>query len=879
MPSTAARYFANYTRTPARVPDVVWMALRLATLAITLGLAWCLLTTRWGLTLFWGFAIPVVPALVVIAPGLWRQICPMALTNQLPVLSGCGLARDLPGWARQWAFTIAVALFVTIVGLRAPVLNHNGALVGAGIVGVLVLGFAGGYVFKGRSGWCGTFCPLGPIQRDYGHAPLVLVRNGYCRPCVGCQKNCYDFNPRAAVFEDLYDSDPTYSGQRRFFMAMMPGMVLGYYLQAPGGVYSFPVSTGIFLGGIAVSVGLYQAILSFGRLNPFRTASLFASAAVAEYYFFAAPVIFATLHSVMGLGVADGVTIASRFTGVVIAGALCYRGWMNERLYKKGSEQAQQLSVDQTSRSLRDRLAGTTAALVTDAETGTAFPVGPNQSLLEAMEAARISVEFGCRAGLCGADAVIIRSGSENLSAPGEDERATLRRLGLDGVCRLACMCRVRGQVVIDRNVESAQRFFAGARATASSADPLKAKGISRVVVVGNGVAGVTVADTLRRESASAEITVVTDEPYHFYNRMAVGRAVYGRAAMDGLMLLPESWYPEHKIEVWRNTVAEGIDRRARALRLATGETLPYDALVLATGADPVMPLPEYAQFPNCFVLRTAADALAVRMWAQRNAAHGAVVIGGGVLGVEAADALRLLGMRVTLLHRASRLMDRQLDEQGADRLGQYLANIGIEVRTEAAVTGLSGGRQLDAVVLQDGSRIVGDFFLACIGVRPRTSLAGACGLEVGRGIKVDSFMRSSDPAIYAVGDVAEVPEAPSGFWPIATAQAAACVAGMLGRAEGYHPPRLFVQLKCDGIDLRSYGDLETREGDEVIYSREEMVAWWRVVLRDGALASAVLVGPPGSGRDFGRLIQTDADLAPVLSDLRQGRIEALARV
>lgn len=879
MPSTATRYFANYTHAPARVPNAVWITLRLATLAITIGLAWCLLTTRWGLSLFWGLAIPVLPALVVIAPGLWRQVCPMALMNQLPALSGRGLARDLPGWARQWAFTIAVVLFITIVGLRAPVLNHSGGLVGAGIIGVLILAFAGGYVFKGRSGWCGTFCPLGPIQRDYGHAPLVLVRNGYCRPCVGCQKNCYDFNPRAAVFEDLYDSDATYAGQRRFFMAMMPGMVLGYYLQAPGGVYSLPVSAAIFLGGIAVSVGFYQAVLSFGRLNPFRAANLFACAAVAEYYFFAAPVILATLRSVLGFSIADGVISASRLTGLVVAGALCYRGWMNERLYKKGSEESRQLSVDQTSRSLRDRLARATTALVTDAETGTAFPVAPNQTLLEAMEAARIKIEFGCRAGLCGADAVIIRSGHENLSPPDEDERGTLRRLGLEGVGRLSCMCRVRGQVVIDRDVESAQRSFANARATPNSTDLLKAKGISRVVVVGNGVAGITVADTLRRESASAEIIVVTDEPHHFYNRMAVGRAVYGRAAMDGLMLLPESWYTEHKIEVWRNTVAEAIDRQARTLRLATGETLPYDALVLATGADPVLPLPDYGQYPNCFVLRTAEDALSVRMWAQRHGSHKAVVIGGGVLGVEAADALRLLGMRVTLLHRASRLMERQLDEQGADRLGQYLANIGIEVRTEAAVIGLSGDRRLDAVVLQDGSRIVGDFFLACIGVRPRTGLAKACGLEVGRGIKVDGFMRTSDPAIHAVGDAAEAPGESGGFWPVAAAQAAACVAGIVGRTEGYQPPRLFMHLKCDGIDLRSYGDLETRAGDEVICARDDMPAWWRVVLRDGVLASAVLVGPPGSARDFGRLIQNDTNLAPVLSDLRQGRIEALAKV
>ena len=165
----------------------------------------------------------------------------MALMNQLPRMTNRSIARDLPEWAGHWAFGIAVASFIGLVALRAPLLNHRGDLVGLGILGMLVIAFMGGLAFKGRSGWCGTFCPLGPIQRDYGHAPLVMVRNGFCSTCVGCQKNCYDFNPRAAVFGDIYDNDAAYAGQRRFFMAMMPGTVLGYFLQAPNPDYSEPL--------------------------------------------------------------------------------------------------------------------------------------------------------------------------------------------------------------------------------------------------------------------------------------------------------------------------------------------------------------------------------------------------------------------------------------------------------------------------------------------------------------------------------------------------------------------------------------------------------------------------------------------------------------
>ena len=493
------------------------------------------------------------------------------------------------------------------------------------------------------------------------------------------------------------------------------------------------------------------------------------------------------------------------------------------------------------------------------------------------METARININFGCRAGLCGADAVIVCEGRDNFSPPAEEELATLRRLGLEGVGRLACMCRVQGEVVIDRDIKNAKRSRpVGATPSEPKADPLKTMGIQKVVIVGNGVAGITVAETLRRTSESVEVTVVTDEQHHFYNRMAIGRMLYGRAAMDGLFLLPDTWYAENRIDVWRSTVAVAIDRAKRTLRLGTGETLSYDRLVLATGADAVIPSADYARFSNTFVLRSADDAKAVRMWAQQNSARKAVVIGGGVLGVEAADSLHHLGMRVTLLQRSGRLMDRQLDHNGAQRLARYLANIDVVTHTEAVVTEFQGNGKCDTLILKDGARIEGDIFVACAGVRARTGLAKQCGLEVGSGIKVNSFMRTTDPAIYAVGDAAELPGAIGGLWPVAGAHAAAAVSGMLGRSDGYVSPRLLVQLKCDGIDLKSFGDLDERAGDETICAREDAPAWWRLVLRDGDLVGAVFVGPPASGRDLGRVIQAGTNLRPVLGALRQGRIEAL---
>jgi len=219
--------------------------------------------------------------------------------------------------------------------------------------------------------------------------------------------------------------------------------------------------------------------------------------------------------------------------------------------------------------------------------------------------------------------------------------------------------------------------------------------------------------------------------------------------------------------------------------------------------------------------------------------------------------------------------MDRQLDEQGALRLMEYLGNLGVDVQTQAAVARLAGKQLLESIVLENGTQVSGDIFVACIGVQPRVQLAQSCGLEVGRGIKVDRSMRTSDPAIYAVGDVAELSGTTGGFWPVAASHAVACVGGILGRADGGEIPRPMVHLKCDGIDLKSYGDLEIREGDEVASAAEDAAAWWRIVLRDGGLASMIVVGPPGTGRRFGQLTRPGVDLKAMVRELQQERISA----
>ncbi|MBP6899491.1 MAG: FAD-dependent oxidoreductase [Burkholderiaceae bacterium] len=907
--AAATQFFSNYTQLRSRVPMAVWQIGRALVLAATLGLAGLLLLRpALGLVLFWGLAIPLLPALLVVAPGLWRQLCPMATMNQLPRLAGRSLARELPPRLRQAALGIAVALFVTALALRLPLLNHSGHMVGGLLLAALALALAGGLVFKGRSGWCGTFCPLAPIQRSYGQAPLVLVKNGYCNPCVGCQRSCYDFNPRAAVFSDIYDDDPRQAAQRRLFMGLLPGLILGFFLQGPAPAHGLALQLLILLGSASASAGLYMLVLAFvppALANPYRVALAFGAAALTAFYWFAGPLLLGTVAGLLDLQPPEPLRQAARGSGLLLALALAASGLRSEARYRAtqrrqadaptpsgtAAEEAPVVTQFGTGMALKQRLDGAAGAQaeVTDRQSGISFRVGADASLLEAIEAAGLKIAYGCRAGVCGADAVAVCSGHQHLSPPGDDERATLRRMGLEGRARLACMCRVKGPVLIDRDPHAAPPAAApGAAPTAAAAPPPPAvdralqAGLQRVVIVGNGVAGMGVAEGLRQASASLQIDIVDHEPHAFYNRMGIGRLIYDSAGMEALSLLPPDWAQRQRIGLHLGRVARRIDRQARQLLLDDGRSLAYDRLVLATGARSLPPSADFLQHGNAFLLRSADDAQALREHVRRSGARRALVIGGGVLGVEAADALHKLGLKVTLLQRGERLMNAQLDAMGAARLAAYLESQGIRVVTQATVARYEGQHWLSAAWLAHGPRLRADVFVAALGIQANTHLAAQAGLVLGdNGVRVDAQMLSSDPQILAVGDVAELRGTPRGLWPIAAAQAATAVQTLLGEARAHVTPRTVLQLKCEGIDLRSQGEIEGRDGDEQFHARADDAggAWWRLVLRSGQLVGGLYVGPPGTAKAFTQLLQRPVDLEPLRSELSAGRLDGLKQL
>ena len=838
--------FPNYTQLTPLVPGVIWWILRGLTLGLTLFVIFLLFVApETGLVLIWQLLIPLLPLSFAVIPGLWRNICPMAMLNQLPRQFGLSREHTLsPTW-RKIALYVSVIVFIGFILFRHPLLNHSGMVLGAILIAALLLALLGGFVFKGRSGWCGTFCPLAPLQKAYGHAPLILVRNGYCETCLGCQKNCYDFNPRAAFFSDIDDSEPEWSEQRKFFIAFLPGLIVAFFNS------SFSSQTGIvdylqqMLLPPMVTVGAFYLLHNLLHINFFRLASIFAMTALGIFYWYGIPVVNVGLGKLFAFTLDAAVVELLQYsipaTGLLVGA----RSLISERHYRQSRQATSRASLGKGVEVLKSALSQTSSmASVLERSSGKQFLVPSGQSLLDALDANEIPIMSGCRMGMCGSDPVVVVEGHENLDPPDENELNTLRRLGLEGKARLACCCRPKAAITIDLDTNPTESTVL--EETQKEVDVLES-GKPRIVIVGNGIAGISTAEHIREQQSDYEVIMISNEPYPFYNRMGLESVVYGRTAMQSLFLIKEDWYQSNRINTWLNTQVSAVDAQAHRISLGTGEEIDYDKLVLATGARAFVPDQACFRLPGVFTLRSAEDALTIRRWVQQSDSKRAIVLGGGVLGVEAAEALLQVGMKVTIVHHAEFLMNRQLDMHAAVILKTFLGNKGVRVVTGTGIETITESGDMKQVFLEDGRVLATDIVLLCIGVRPNVDLAKSAGLETNRGIVVDQQMRTSNPDIFCVGDAAELPGALGGLWSVGSEQGKIAANAIFDGERSYQtqalPP---VQLKVSGIDLKSFGNLDNGETSES-YTEGDLAkhTWKHLCIDNGRPVGGVFVNSP----------------------------------
>jgi nitrite reductase (NADH) large subunit len=374
---------------------------------------------------------------------------------------------------------------------------------------------------------------------------------------------------------------------------------------------------------------------------------------------------------------------------------------------------------------------------------------------------------------------------------------------------------------------------------------------LSTIVVVGHGMVGQRFLEALAERGATGRtrVVVLCEEPRPAYDRVHLTSYFEGKTP-DELSLVPDGFMGQHEIELYVDDPAESVDRAARTVTARSGRTFAYDTLVLATGSYPFVPPVPGKDTPGCFVYRTIEDLLAIEEYA-KTATTGAVV-GGGLLGLEAAGALRGLGLDTHIVEFAPRLMPVQVDEGGGAALLRTIENMGLTVHTGVGTQEITAGDEgrVSGMTLSDSSHLSTDLVVFSAGVRPRDQLARDCGLAVGErgGIVVDEQCRTSDPAVFAIGECALASDgrvyglvAP-GYEMAQTA--ADAIAADTGRA--FTGADLSTKLKLLGVDVASFGDAHGTADDclDVVYSDSRSGIYKKLVVSsEGVLLGGVLVG------------------------------------
>jgi assimilatory nitrate reductase electron transfer subunit len=397
-----------------------------------------------------------------------------------------------------------------------------------------------------------------------------------------------------------------------------------------------------------------------------------------------------------------------------------------------------------------------------------------------------------------------------------------------------------------------------------------------RIVVIGYGMAGARVVTELRSRRDDLDITVIGAEDLGAYNRILLSNVVAGKAAERDVMLRPVAG---ERVHVRTGSTALAIDRDRRVVSTSDGDEIPFDRVVLATGARAILPpikglVRDDGALPDRVAsFRTLDDCRRILELARGS--RRAVVLGGGLLGIEAARGLAARGLTVTVLHAAGHLMERQLDRGAGRVLATTLGALGVESRFDVVTTAVKVRDDGITVMFADDEPIDADLLVVACGVRPDVALAEAAGLAVERGVVVSDQMVTSDPAIFAIGDCAQHRGAVTGLVAPAWAQAdvvADVLSGVRPLAR-YRTAPAVTRLKASGIDLAAMGDVaDVPDADEITYVDSGRGTYAKLVVRDERLLGAIMLGDNPAVGTVIQLFDRDGRVPADLRSLLLGR-------
>ncbi len=396
------------------------------------------------------------------------------------------------------------------------------------------------------------------------------------------------------------------------------------------------------------------------------------------------------------------------------------------------------------------------------------------------------------------------------------------------------------------------------------------------LVIVGNGMAAARLVDELAKVALGRyAIAVIGDEPRLAYNRVLLSSVLAGETASHDIELRPADWWRDRGVTLKYGCAVTEIDIGRRELKIANEESIAFSRLVLATGSTPLRLNLPGAELAGVHTFRDSRDVdLLLTLAASKKRV---VVVGGGLLGLEAAYGLAKAGAPVTLIHLMDRLMERQLDAPAAALLKSLVEPRGIEVLLNANTARIVGETCVEGVELTDGRRIDADAVIFAAGIRPNIALARDAGIAVNRGVIVDDCLQTGAPDIFALGECAEHRGICYGLVEPAYEQARVLAQHLSGRTAAYGGSVVATNLKVSGVSVFSAGDFLGTDGSEAIeLSDIRRGTYKKLVISDGRLTGAVLVGDVGDALWYLELIRNRQSVAGIRKDMMFGRSPAI---
>ena len=363
---------------------------------------------------------------------------------------------------------------------------------------------------------------------------------------------------------------------------------------------------------------------------------------------------------------------------------------------------------------------------------------------------------------------------------------------------------------------------------------------MTEYVIIGNGVAGTTAAENIRKRDEKGRIVIFTEEDLPFYNRIRLNEFISGDITEQDLIAKKEKWYSEKEIELKTGTRITGAEASGNIVVTDDKKRVPFDRLLIATGSHSFIPPIKGSDKKGVFAIRSIQDARDISTWVK--GIENVVLIGGGLLGLETGNALRKLGKKVMVVEFFPRLLPRQLDVDGAGRLQAIMEDMGFSFRLGAKTQEITGVDQVKGVRLEGGEELSSEMVIISAGVRPNLEMAETLGLNQDKGIVVDEKLKTNKPDVYAAGDVAAFKGIPYGIWPAAMEQGEIAGINMAGGDKVYAGTTLSTTLKVVGIDLASAGNIDAENEFESEVLTDNKV-YKKIVIEDNKIIGCIMLG------------------------------------